>query len=316
MREIKVGMLVSYDYEAIKNSLPRVYQYADQIAFAVDKDRLTWAGNYITIDMDFWKWVENFDSRKKITVYEDSFYVKGLSAFQCETRERRLLARFMGDGGWHVQVDADEYFVDFEKFVYFLRQIDEKKKDVDVIYMEWLTLYKRCRAGYLFVKNVNQGGTAIATTKPCNYVCGRITDSNKKAVFTQRIIHDSLSRTEEQFLIKLANWGHKDGFDTMGYFHFWKAINEHNYMFVRDFGPRPEVHWEQLDFVKAENIDELMRVLINSDDNQLLTVQQQSKLKKIAKLCIPPIVDEVKKWNAVNNYMKLAGKGMKNAIKK
>jgi hypothetical protein len=37
-REIKVGMLVSYDYESIKNSLPPVYDYADRIVLAVDKD--------------------------------------------------------------------------------------------------------------------------------------------------------------------------------------------------------------------------------------------------------------------------------------
>jgi len=40
-REIKVGMLVSYDYESIKNSLPPVYDYADRIVLAVDKDGKT-----------------------------------------------------------------------------------------------------------------------------------------------------------------------------------------------------------------------------------------------------------------------------------
>jgi hypothetical protein len=32
---------------------------------------------------------------------------------ECDTRERNMLAKYMGEGGWHVQIDADEYFADF-----------------------------------------------------------------------------------------------------------------------------------------------------------------------------------------------------------
>jgi hypothetical protein len=33
-----------------------------------------------------------------------------------ETRERMMIAQRMGEGGWHVQVDSDEYFLDFGTF--------------------------------------------------------------------------------------------------------------------------------------------------------------------------------------------------------
>jgi hypothetical protein len=310
MREVKVGMLVSYDYEAIKNSLPRVYDYADQITLAVDKDNLTWSGNPININSTFWDWIKQFDSKNKISIYKDSFYQKGLSSLQCDTRERKMLGKFMGNGGWHVQVDADEYFVDFKHFVDFLHELDEKKKNVDCVYMQWIVLYKKISKGYLFIKDVNGGGngTAIATTRPNDYVCCRIVKNPKKITYTQKIIHDSWSRTDEQLLTKLVNWSHNQDFDINGYFDFWKAVNEKNYRFVRNFGPNTNIQWGQLDFVKAQNIDELMKSFVNNEYHQLLTVQkQQSKLKKIAKLCVPPIVEEIKKWNKINSFMKSTG---------
>jgi hypothetical protein len=320
MREIKVGILVSYDYQNIKNSLPRVYHYADKITLAVDKDGLTWSGNPVYIEPEFWNWIENFDSDKKITVYKDSFYVEGLSSYQCDTRERIMLGKFMGDGGWHVQVDADEYFVDFKHFVDFLHYLDKKKKNVDCVFMEWVVLFKQTSNGYLFINNVNLGGgnapgTALATTRPQDYACCRIISNPKKIVYPQRIVHDTLSRTEEGVLTKFGNWGHKDGFDTEAYFHFWKAINEKNYMFVRNFGSIPEAHYDRLAFVKAQNIDELMDFFSNKDNAALLKVPKKDHLLvKIAKLCVPPIVGEVRNWINHNKNMELQTKLTKDAV--
>jgi hypothetical protein len=319
-RKIKVGMLVSYDYQAIKNSLPRLYEYADQITLAVDKDNLTWAGNSFYIEPTFWEWVKNFDSKNKISIYKDSFYVKGLSALLCDTRERIMLGKFMGDGGWHVQVDADEYFVNFKHFVDFLHELDQKKKNVDCVFMQWVVLYKKTSTGYLFINNVNlEGdnitGTAIATTRPQDYVCCRIINNPNKITYPQKIIHDSWSRTEEQLLTKLNNWGHNHDFNVDGYFHYWKAINEKNYKFVRNFDPLTGNFWKELDFVEAQNIDELMQVFNENKNNYLLKMDKQiSKLSKFAKLCVPPVVDEFKKWLKHNNNMKMLANLTKNAM--
>lgn len=42
---VKVGFCVSYDWELLKISLPRIYAHADLICLAVDKDRKSWMGN-------------------------------------------------------------------------------------------------------------------------------------------------------------------------------------------------------------------------------------------------------------------------------
>ena len=119
---IKVGFLVSYDFKYLYQSIPLVYNDADLIVLAVDKERLTWSGNPLVIDPDFFEWVQKFDVLKKIVIYEDSFFVPENSPAQNDTRERNLLAKAMGEGGWHIQIDSDEYFNDFKSFTDFLKE--------------------------------------------------------------------------------------------------------------------------------------------------------------------------------------------------
>jgi hypothetical protein len=302
MRPVKVSFLVSYDYELIKNSLPPVYEYADSIVLAVDKDGKTWAGNFFQIADSFWQWIKEFDTQDKIKIYRDSFYVEGLTSVQNDTRERNMLGKYMGEGGWHVQIDADEYFVNFKHFVDFLHDLDVKKRYINYVSMEWLTLYKKLPAGYLFVKE--GGGTAIATTTP-NYICCRIIDHPKKAIYPQRIIHDSWARSEQAVLTKLQNWGHNSDFDTEGYFHFWKAIDEKNYMFVHTFHPYEPNVWKDLEYVEAKDIVELLQVLKKYKDENLLKVpKQESKINKIIKWCIPPVFGEICKYIKFSDYMR------------
>jgi hypothetical protein len=294
-RQIKAGILVSYDYELIKNSLPPVYEYADKIVLAVDKDGKTWSGNSITIAETFWEWVKDFDTQHKIEIYKDSFYVEGLTSVQNDTRERNMLGKYMGEGGWHVQIDADEYFIDFKTFVDYLHELDRKRKRIDCVYQEWLVLYKRTSTGYLFVKG-GGGGTAIATTRP-DYVCCRIIAHPKKTVYPQRVIHDSWARSEQDLFTKLTNWGHNNDFNTEGYFHYWKAIDEKNYMFARNFAPIwPEV-WKELDYIEAKDIPTLLHNLKEfKDDGLLKTTKRLPKVVKFLKLCIPPIFGEIHKY--------------------
>ena len=41
MKKMHVGFLLSYDYELLKYSLPPVYQFADRIYLAKDKNNKT-----------------------------------------------------------------------------------------------------------------------------------------------------------------------------------------------------------------------------------------------------------------------------------
>lgn len=297
IRPIKVGMLVSYDYDKIKNSLPPLYEYADKIVLAVDKDGKTWAGHTFIIPETFFQWINDFDKQHKVEIYRDSFYMEELTSMQCETRERNMLAKYMGEGGWHIQVDADEYFVDFGDFVNFLHKLDEEKPHITQVGIAWLILYKKITSGYLFVKspivrNV-RGLQVIATTNP-KYVNARKSKNTTKIYYPQRIIHDSWARDEQEILTKLNNWGHNADFDTEQYFNYWKAINEKNYKYFRNIHPvNPEL-WKELDYIKAEDISSLLKYLRENKENDLLKIEKGNRITQILKLCIPPIFGKIK----------------------
>jgi len=92
---IKVGFLLSYDYDFLRTSLPLVYKEADVIALAKDYQCRTWSGNQFIISDNFFEWLKKFDTENKIKIYEDDFYRPELSLIENDTRERNMLAAFL-----------------------------------------------------------------------------------------------------------------------------------------------------------------------------------------------------------------------------
>lgn len=124
MKKIHVGFLLSYDYEKLKLSIPPVYNAADKIFIAEDSNKKTWSGNEFVVDESFYEWLKEFDVDNKIEFYRDDFYIPELTAIQNDTRERHLLSMKMGIGNWLIQIDSDEYFIDFDSFIANLRKYD------------------------------------------------------------------------------------------------------------------------------------------------------------------------------------------------
>jgi len=286
MLPIKIGFLVSYDYRLLKYSLPPVYDEADKIVLAIDKKRLTWAGNKFSIEPSFFEWVKSIDTKKKIEIYEDVFYRKGLSAIECETQERNMLAQYMGEGGWHLQIDSDEYFVSFSDFVHFLRKIEKGNRPIDV-QVQWVVIFKKTSSGYLIVKN-GGGYISLATTSP-EYIIARRVQKMKQYFYHQRILHDSCARDEHEMITKLKNWGHNSDFDTDGYFHYWKNINEKNYMFARNIHPINPEYWQGLNHIEGTNIEDLLEHA-KKYSALLMSSKPLRKIDKYVTLFTPPIV--------------------------
>ena len=66
MVKIKVGYLLSYDYEMFLTSVKQLYDHVDKIVVGIDKDFRTWSGNTFNIEKSFFNDVEKFDVEKKI----------------------------------------------------------------------------------------------------------------------------------------------------------------------------------------------------------------------------------------------------------
>jgi hypothetical protein len=261
MKEIRVGFLMSYDYKLLKNSIPLVYKKADSIMIALDENLRTWSGGNFEIDDSFFLWLKSFDIEKKITIYRDDFFDSNLNAMENEVKERKMLASKMGIGNWLIQIDSDEYFVDFKKFTEELKlrnkYLNNPEKNQIQIAGYYVNLYKYTEDGILYVsKPRNQ---KFATNYP-SYVTGR--NTKKQVIYIPSlVIHECLSRSEEEIRTKFTNWGHSHQVDIDKFLNKWRKINQSNYSkFENLFYLKPEL-WKKLNYVEGKSITEISRNL-------------------------------------------------------
>jgi hypothetical protein len=261
--EIKIGFCVAYDWEFLKISLPLVYSLADKICLSLDKDRTSWTlQKFAFDDAAFYSFVKEADARNIIDIYEGDFHQTNLTPMQNEVRQRKLIATRLGEGGWHLQLDTDEYFVDFEDFVAFLKKY---KSNMQVnITCPWYTMYKQVKNGCLFISENEQEleFIPIATRYP-HYEFGRRNGYfNIKTPFV--ILHQSWARSEQEILQKISNWGHKEDFDVMQYYQRWQTLNETNFGAYQNFHPiHPEI-WKQLEFREGQDLPTIIANLKNA----------------------------------------------------
>lgn len=248
MNTIKVGYLISYDYEFVKTSLPRVYPFVPEIIFAVDIDRKTWAGEHFTINDEFWEWIKEVDTDHKIRIYEDRFFIPELTAMQCDTRERNLLAAQMGACDWYIQIDSDEYFLDFEAFVNKLRIY--KPEDHTTVYCHIATLFKQVSTGYLLTDE-SFVTLPFATNNPVFEIARSNLSANKQIYWTDLVLHQSWARSPADILWKIQNWSHKDDFNTTSFYKLWDALDEYNYHCLSNFHPLQPSVWPGLVFIQG-----------------------------------------------------------------
>ncbi|RSK40699.1 hypothetical protein [Mangrovimonas spongiae] len=258
MKNIHVGYLLSYDYEKLKYSIPPVYNEADKIFIAMDEKLRTWSGETFTVEESFFEWLEAFDVDNKITIYQDDFYVPELSAIENDNRERHMLSLRMGVGNWLVQVDSDEYFLDFKKFVDDLRKYDSylenpKKNNIQIAAF-LVNMYKYTDNGVLYVSEPTRG--IMATNYP-NYKVAR--NTRRRIVYTQNILmHECVARDEKELITKFDNWGHNvDIKDREAFMTKWRTTNKTNYKERKDFFYIEPEKWPELDFVAGTTLEEL-----------------------------------------------------------
>lgn len=263
--KIQVGYLVSYDYELLKNSLPTVYKESDTIFLAIDKNRKTWKGDSIEINPDFFDWIKTFDVDNKIVLFEEEFYVPTLTTMQCEVRERKMLAEKMGIGNWLIQLDSDEYFYDFEKFVGYLKSknkfLENPQSQIVQICCFKINLYKYVEGGVMYVDKLDK--FMVATNYP-NYKIGR--HGKCRSIYVDSVsLHDCLSRSRSELEQKLDNWGHNEDINKEEFLKKWDSVNVSNYKNIRGFFYLDPMHWKTIEFMKGNSLQELLINFKSSD---------------------------------------------------
>ena len=259
---IKIGICVAYDWEMLKTSLPRIYEDADLICLGLDRDRHAWSCMPYEFDNDaFFSFVKEIDRKNKIEIYEDDFSLENLDMRGNCNRHRTLIAEKMGRGGWHIQIDADEYFLNFNGFVQHLKQINSNphpdQKAINIC-CPFVPLIKKVDNGYLYVdfRDALPEIIPIATNKP-DYQRAR-QNGHFNHVSTYYIIHETWARTDDELWFKINNWGHAS--EELGaqakrisYYNLWKSLDSHNCQFISDFHPASPKVWPALGFSEGKD---------------------------------------------------------------
>lgn len=283
---IKVSYLVSYDYFMLLTSIRQLYNYVDKIVVAIDIDRKTWSGNTFEIPESFFVDVRKFDVKNKIDFYFDVFYLPELTPIENESRERNMALSKLGKG-WKIQLDVDEYVYQFETVATYLKKywflLLCPRLTPICLNGKLVTLYRELPEGYLYIENNEQ--FPFITNQSTNT---QTRNNNRIRNFQTNInvIHQSWARTENEILFKIENWGHRDDFDTLKYFDFWKGLTVINYKNFKNIHPIiPEV-WNELYFLDCRTIDEF----IAKFSNKKMQVLTPMPIKKIVKSAIKKIL--------------------------
>lgn len=263
MKEIiKVGYLLSYDYEYIFTSLKQVYEYADKIIISYDINGKTWAGNDFHIPAKVFDQLKALDKDSKITLYGDNFFVPGKKTMELETRQRTMMAEKMGKGGWHLQIDSDEYVVDFEKLSAFLRKrknyLNNPEKTPLNFYVRFVTLFKQDEDGYFIIDSFSE--PCFMVTNVPSYEIARYPRNHRFLLLNIYCIHQSWARTKDEIKQKITNWGHNEDFDSEQFISKWNDLNKENYTGpqYRNFHPLVAETWKGLIYFEAKTIDEFI----------------------------------------------------------
>ncbi len=217
---IKIGICVAYDWPLLANALPLVYAEADLIVLSVDVDRKSWSGKPFAWDEGaFRSLISSIDTGNKISVIEEDFHLASMTPMENEVRQRNIMASHMKPGGWHIQIDSDEYFVNFGAFTGYLKSLRVNDRRAINVCCSLITLFKQLPEGFLYVAPESKSNLEfiqIATRHPV-YMYGR--RNGHFNIYTNfQIVHQSWARSEAEILQKLGNWGHRDDVDASRFF--------------------------------------------------------------------------------------------------
>lgn len=254
MRTLSAQFLVSHDYHMLYESLPAAYPHVDEVILAVDRQHLSWAGNPFDLPDTFFAWVQDFDERRKVRIFQEDFFQSHLTPHQCDTRERRMLAEWAGANRWHIQIDADEQFLDFPAFIADLRRIERslwaRHLPLQVAVLH-LNIYKETPSGYLVVPNY-PNRMQVAANMALHRDCRNL---RERTIYTQHLLlHHTFARSAEELRFKLRNYGHSKEFDTEAFIERWDKLDDDNYHQFSNFHHLKPAAWPSLTRLSKESV--------------------------------------------------------------
>jgi hypothetical protein len=163
-----------------------------------------------------------------------------------------MLAKKMGKG-LCLQIDVDEYHVNFKGLVHYLKQHEKKLTSSKKyqICIPSVDLFKVFDDGVLCISDFSMFNSG--SNHP-EFTMGRKCKNQQKLYVPFYFIHQSWGRTANDLYLKLKNWGHNEDFDVDTYFSFWKSITKQNYKDHKNFHPLNGKSWKKLEYIEGDTI--------------------------------------------------------------
>ena len=260
LTKIKVGYLISYDFEYFFTSVKYVYKFVDEIFLAIDKEGLTWSGTPFKIADDFFIRLNKLDVDNKIKIYRDIFYKPELTPIQLDTREREMLNVKMGRG-WKIQLDSDEYIYDFQKIAQYFKKywyftVFPSQTPL-MLQGRLISMIKGDESGFYYVDN---NEPFVFATNQNQFSTARLNYNIRNFNINAICVHQSWARTKPELQFKINNWGHVNDFDKEGYLYLWDSIGYTNYKEFKNFHPTSPLAWPKIQFMPAKSIEDFISV--------------------------------------------------------
>jgi hypothetical protein len=221
---------------------------------------MSWSGNAYTIDEDaFRNMISQIDRYNKVFVLEECYYSGELTPLQNEFYQRKRLYEYLGKGGWHIQLDCDEYLLRFSGFVSLLKKLSSRKEEKINVCSPMIHLYKQLDNGFLVVDPITKSNIEYlpVATRGITYDQGR-----KNVGFNIRtdfiVIHQSWARTKQEVVDKINNWGHSHEVDGASYLDKWNALDRYNFMQFKNFHPIIPQCWPRLVHVEGKSVNHVL----------------------------------------------------------
>jgi hypothetical protein len=253
--KIAVGFLVAYDYPLLKHALPQVYADADCIVLGLDKDCRSFSGNPFEVSPEFFEWVKAMDIAEKIIWHRGDFFQPHLRPLEVETFTRnRVFSVLPEKMDWYIQLDSDEYFIDFKGFREWLDAFEQK--DINAIKVHLKSMYKQAKNGYFNVGSLTESVVIACRTPVYHSTRHPVAEKHVFAPFV--LLHQSWARGDGEVQFKLSNWGHKNDMSAATFYKLWSACNRFTYRFYRHFHPLHPPLWPFLEYIPANNMASLI----------------------------------------------------------
>lgn len=255
---IAVGFLVAYDYELLKIAIPLIYNDADLIILSIDKNRVSWTGKQFYFNEQFKDYVSQIDNACKISWIEGEYFDQEKTPQLNEGFQRNCLVEAMGNADWYIQLDADEYFIQFNQFVQYLKSLNVSKGEPISITVNFKCIFKKLQTSYLLTAGKDEK-IQIATNNP-KYSKSRQIPGNSIIDSPFFVLHQSWARSEKDIKEKIRNWGHAKDFDTILFYEKWLACNSYNFKNYINFHPIYGPTWPRLEIFNARSITEMIKI--------------------------------------------------------